>query len=152
MLKGCSNNKHRRGRNLKRLLFLILIVCGILTGCGGNKVTISEINLGKANDILKNFIENVENDEGSDTGIYMYNDTKNRYLYLNQDFLDDGRGFGDIDIKTDENSINIYLNDISISEGVEDTYKLYKIKIKGEYEYLKVFKNGEETHFAGIGA
>ena len=137
---------------MKRLLFLILIVCGILTGCGGNKVTISEINLEKANDIVKSFIENVENDEGSDTGIYMYNDTKNRYLYLNQDFLDDGRGFGDIDIKTDENSINIYLNDISISEGEEDTYKLYKIKIKGEYEYLKVFKNGEETHFAGIGA
>ncbi len=139
---------------MKKLLFLILIVCGILTGCGGNKVTISEINLEKANDIVKSFIENVENDKGSDTGIYMYDDTKNRYLYLNQDFLDDGRGFGgiDINIKTDENSINIYLNDISISDGEEDLYKLYKIKVKGEYEYLKVFKNGEETHFAGIGA
>ena len=56
-----------------------------------------------------------------------------------------------LSIKTDENSIYIYLNDISISKGEEDTYKLYKIKIKGEYEYLKVFKNGEETHFAGIG-
>lgn len=137
---------------MKKLLFLILIVCGLLTGCGGNKVTISEINLEKANDIVKSFIENVENDEGSDTGIYMYNDTKNRFLYLNQDFLNDERGFGDIDIKIGENSINIYLNDISISDGEEDLYKLYKIKVKGEYEYLKVFKNGEETHFAGIGA
>jgi len=152
MLKGCSNNKQRSWRNLKKLLFLILIVCGLLTGCGGNKVTISEINLEKANDIVKSFIENVENDEGSDTGIYMYNDTKNRFLYLNQDFLNDERGFGDIDIKIGENSINIYLNDISISDGEEDLYKLYKIKVKGEYEYLKVFKNGEETHFAGIGA
>lgn len=129
------------------------MVCGILTGCEENKVTISEINLENANNNVKSFIESVENDEkGTETGIYIYNDSKNqRYLYLNQDFLDDGRGFGDIDIKTDENSINIYLNDISISEGEADTYKLYKIKFKGEYEYLKVFKNGEETHFGGIG-
>ncbi|MEK5147748.1 hypothetical protein MKX53_11980 [Psychrobacillus sp. FSL K6-4615] len=138
---------------MKQFLLLILIVCGILTGCGGNKVTISEINLEKANDIVKNFIMDVENDEkGTGTGIYMYNDSKKRYLYLNQDFLDDGKEFGDIDIKTDENSINIYLNDISNSEGEAGTYKLYKINVKGDYEYLKVFKNGEETHFEGIGA
>lgn len=129
------------------------MVCGILTGCAGNKETISEINFENANDNMKNFIENVENDDkGRDTGIYIYNHSKNqRYLYLNQDFLGDGRAFGDIDIKTDENSINIYLNDISNSEGEADTYKLYKINFKGDYEYLKVFKNGEETHFAGIG-
>jgi len=129
------------------------MVCGILTGCEENKVTISEINLENANNNVKSFIESVESDEkGTETGIYIYNDSKNqRYLYLNQDFLDDERGFGDIDIKTDENSINIYLNDISISEGEGDTYKLYKIKFKGDYEYLKVFKNGEETHFGGIG-
>lgn len=138
---------------MKRTLLLILMVCGILTGCGGNKVTISEINLENVNDNVKSFIENVENDEkGTGTGIYIYNDSKNqRYLYLNQDFLVDGRGYGDIDIKTDENSINIYLNDISISEGEADTYKLYKINFKGDYEYLKVFKNGEETHFGGVG-
>lgn len=138
---------------MKQFLLLILIVCGILTGCGGNKVTISEINLEKANDIVKNFIMDVENDEkGTGTGIYMYNDSKKRYLYLNQDFLDDGKEFGDIDIKTDENSINIYLNDNSNSEEEAGTYKLYKINVKGDYEYLKVFKNGEETHFEGIGA
>lgn len=138
---------------MKRILFVILMVCGILTGCGGNKETISGINFENANDNVKNFIENVENDDkGRETGIYIYNHSRNqRYLYLNQDFLDDGRGFGDIDIKTDENSINIYLNDISNSEGEADTYKLYKINFKGDYEYLKVFKNGEETHFAGIG-
>ncbi|MDI2586202.1 hypothetical protein OR571_03435 [Psychrobacillus sp. NEAU-3TGS] len=137
---------------MKQFILLILIVCGILTGCGGNKVTISEINLEKTNDIVKNFIMDVENDEkGTGSGIYMYNDSKKRYLYLNQNFLDDGKEFGDIDIKTDKNSINIYLNDISNSEGEVGTYKLYKINVKGDYEYLKVFKNGEETHFEGIG-
>lgn len=139
---------------MKRILLLILIVCGILTGCEGIKVTISEINMENVNDNVTNYINIVDNDEMSTgTGVYMYNYSKNqRYLYLNQDFLDGGRDFGDIDIKLDENSINIYLNDISISEGEVDTYKLYKINLKGDYEYLKVFKNGEETHFDGIGA
>ncbi|MBD7942540.1 hypothetical protein H9650_00255 [Psychrobacillus sp. Sa2BUA9] len=138
---------------MKRILLLILMVCCILTGCGENKVTISEINLENTNDNVKNFIEIVDYDEkGTGTGIYIYNDSKNkRFLYLNQDFLDDGKGFGDIDIKTDENSINIYLNDSSISEEEAGTYKFYKLNFKGDYEYLKVFKNGEETHFEGMG-
>ncbi len=128
------------------------MVCSILTGCGGNTVTISEFNLENVNANVKNFIENVENDEnGTGTGIYIYNDSKNqRFLYLNQDFLDDEKGFGDIDIKTDENSINIYLDDIPASKEEAYIYKLYKIKFKGDYEYLKVFKNGEETHFEGV--
>lgn len=91
---------------------------------------------------MKNFIESIE-DVGKDTetGIYMYNDSKKqRYLYLNQDFLDSGRDFGDADIDTDENSLNIYLNDSSVSEEEVATYKLYKIKIQDDYEYLKVFK------------
>ena len=76
-------------------------LCGILTGCGGNKVTISEINLENVNDNVKSFIENVEYDEkGTGTGIYIYNGSKTR-KYLNRVFLDDGRSFGDIDIKTD---------------------------------------------------
>lgn len=130
------------------------MVCSILTGCVADAETISEINLKNVNDNVKNFIENVENvRKDTETGIYMYNDSKKqRYLYLNQDFLDDGRGFGDVDINTDENSINFYLNDIPISKKEAATYKLHKIKIQDDYEYLKVFKNGEETHFAGIGA
>lgn len=130
------------------------MVCGILTGCGGDEVTISEINLENVNDNVKKFIESVEYDEkNTGNGIYIYNGSKGqRYLYLNQDFLDDSTGFGDIDIKPDENSVNIYLNDNSVSKGEAATYKLYKIKLKGDYEYLKVFKNGEETYFEGSGA
>lgn len=102
---------------------------------------------------MKNFIMDVENKEkGTGTGIYIYNDSNKRYLYLNQNFLDDGKEFGYIDIKTEGDSINIYLNDISKSDEEADPYKLYKFNVKGDYEYLKVFKNGEETHFEGIGA
>ncbi|QGM30558.1 hypothetical protein GI482_09320 [Bacillus sp. N3536] len=48
---------------MKRILLLILMVCCILTGCGENKVTISEINLENTNDNVKNFIEIVDYDE-----------------------------------------------------------------------------------------
>ncbi len=138
---------------MKRILLLVLIVSGILIGCSAGEETISEINLKNANDNVKSFVESIE-DVGKDTetGIYMFNDSKKQhYLYLNQDILDSGRDFGDADINTDENSLNIYLNDSSVSEEEVATYKLYKIKIQDDYEYLKVFKNGEETHFAGIG-
>lgn len=138
---------------MKRILLLVLMVCGILIGCSVGEETISEINLKNVNDNVKSFIDGIE-DIGKDTetGIYMYNDSKNqRYLYLNQDFLDNERGFGDADINTDENSLNIHLNDSPISKENVATYKLYKIEIQKDYEYLKVFKNGEETHFASIG-
>lgn len=80
--------------------------------------------------------------------VYIYTDSKNqRYLYLNQGFLDDGRGFGKTNIKLNENSLEIYLNDISFSEEEVATYKLFKINIKEDYEYLKVFKNGEEAEY-----
>lgn len=138
---------------MKKILFLLLIVSSILVGCSAGEETITEIDFKNVNDHVKSYIENIER-VGSDTetGIYMYNDSKNqRYLYLNQDFLDDGRDFGDVEINADENSFNIYLNDIPISEEETVTYKLYKIKVKEDHEYLKVFKNGEETHFAGVG-
>lgn len=129
------------------------MVCSILIGCSAGEEAISEVTYKNVNDNVKSFIENIESvPKNTETGIYMYNDSKNqRYLYLNQDFLDDGRGFGEVAINTDEKSINIYLNDIPISEKEVTTYKLYKIKIQDDYEYLKVFKNSEETHFAGIG-
>ena len=138
---------------MKRALLLFLVVCGILTGCVNNKVSVSEIDLENAKDTVKIFIEKIEEeDKGTGNGIYIYNDSKNRrYLYISQDFFDDGRGFGAIDIKTGESSVNIYLSDISIADNEADTYKLYKIDLDKDYEYIKVFKNGEETHFASVG-
>lgn len=138
---------------MKKVILLILMVCSILIGCSGDGEILSEMDLKNVNNDVKSFIEHAESaGEDIETGIYMYTDSKNqRYLYLNQDFLDKGRTFGNVDVNTDENSINIYLDDMPISEGEVATYKFYKINIQEDYEYLKVFKNSEETHFTNIG-
>ena len=97
-------------------------------------------------------IEASESDKG--TGIYMFEESdKVRYLYLDKDFLENEKGFGDLDIKIDDNALNIYLTDSLDAVVSEEEYKLYKIKIKSneEYEYMKVFKNGEETNLQLIG-
>lgn len=102
---------------------------------------------------IENFIEEVEvTEEGKENGIYLYNESENKhYLYLNESFLDAGKDFGEIEIQTDEDAIYIYLNDNPINgEGVA-TDKLYQINLQEDYEYLKVFKNNEETHFATVG-
>ena len=126
----------------------------MLSGCGNNEVSFSEVNIDKVKKDVKDFILHIETSESDKgNGIYMFNDSeKVRYLYLNQDFLESKNGFGSLDIKADDNSWNIYLNEISDVTELEDDYKLYKIKLNAAHEYMKVFKNGEETHFQTIGA
>jgi len=124
-----------------------------MTGCSSEEVTVTEMDIENVNDKIASFIEEVEiTEEAGENGIYLYNDSENkRYLYLNEDFLDEGKDFGDVDIEIDEDTVYIYLTDTPV-EGKEAVgYKLYKINIKENKEYLKVFKNDEETHFATIG-
>ena len=139
---------------MRKFSVLILLVISILSGCNKDEVTFSEVSIDKVKKDVKDFIlhlELSESDKG--TGIYMFNESgKVRYLYLNQDFLESKKGFGNLNTQSDHNSWNIYLEEDSDAAELEEDYKLYKIKLKAEYEYMKVFKNGEETFFQTIGA
>ncbi|PIC79425.1 hypothetical protein CSV75_12600 [Sporosarcina sp. P18a] len=134
-----------------RKLFVLLIVMGVLVGCGEKQLSYSDVTIAQVNADVKSFIDGIETSEGPEgNGIYMFNETEvKRYLYLNQDFLESGKGFGDMEIKTDENSIQIYLQEND--EPTEDEYKLYNLTLDRKYEYMQVFKNDEETHFQLIG-
>ena len=138
---------------MRRFLVLILVISSILSGCGNDEVSFSEVSLEKAKDDVKEFIEYIEaSRNGEGNGIYMFQYSETYlYLYLNQDFLESGNGFGSLDIKIDDNSWNIYLSEGSDVTGLVDKYRLYKIKLDGKYEYMKVFKNGEETYFQTVG-
>ncbi|PID15312.1 hypothetical protein CSV63_09110 [Sporosarcina sp. P34] len=134
-----------------RKLFVLLMVVGVLVGCGEKQLSYSEVTIDQVNADVKSFIDGIETSEDPEgNGIYMFNETEvKRYLYLNQDFLDSGKGFGDMEIKTNEDSIQIYLQEND--EPTEDEYKLYNITLDRTYEYMQVFKNDEETHFQLIG-
>lgn len=131
------------------------MIVGILSGCNNDEISFSEVSIDKVKNDVKVFIMGIEASESDKgTGIYMFNESdKVRYLYLDKEFLENEKGFGDLEIEVDDNSLNIYLTDSLDATASEEEYKLYKIKLKSneEYEYMKVFKNGEETNFQLIG-
>lgn len=139
--------------NLKRILLPILMIVVIVNGCSNEEVTITEMDIENVKDKIESFIKEVESlEEGNESGIYLYNDSENkRYLYLNENFLDEGEYFGDVEIQTDEDAIYIYLTDTTMDGNEATESKLYQINMQEHKEYLKVFKNDEETHFANIG-
>ena len=127
------------------------MVVSVLVGCGDKQLTYSEVSIDQVNADVKSFIDGIETSEDpKGNGIYMFEETEmKRYLYLNQDFLDSGKGFGDLDIRTDEDSFQIYLQQNDEPTKVE--YKLYTITLDRTYEYMRVFKDDEETHIQLMG-
>ncbi|KQL21426.1 hypothetical protein ACFFHH_13535 [Cytobacillus solani] len=141
---------------MKKLLLLPFMLL-LLMGCNVNdgKLTFSEINPEKASATVKDFITQMEiNEDGTGNGIYILNVKKDKfYLFLSQEFLDKGKSFGSIDVKEEEDTLTIYLNERS-DKGQENQVmqKLYEIHRPKDYEFLRVFKNGEETHIQTVGA
>ncbi|ARF17809.1 hypothetical protein [Sporosarcina ureae] len=134
-----------------RKLFVLLVIASVLVGCGGKQLSYSEVTVNKVDAEVKSFIDGIETaDDPDGNGIYMYHETKKeRFLYLNQNFLDNGKGFGEVDIRTDEDTFQIYLQEND--EPTEDEHTLYKITLDRTYEYMRVFKDDEETYFQLIG-
>lgn len=119
------------------------------------ELTFSEINREKASANVKDFIIQMEiNEDGTGNGIYILNVKKDKfYLFLSQEFLDEGKNFGSIDVKEEEDALTIYLNESpDIGQENQGMYKLYEIHRPKDYEFLRVFKNGEETHIQTVGA
>lgn len=138
---------------MRRILVLAIVLGGLLAGCGDKELTYSEVKLDDVSKDIREFIVGITPEEDpEDTGIYIFNtDGDNRYIYVGEEFLNSGKGFGDFDVKTDEDTYHVYLNESD--EPTEDEYKLYKIELDREYEYMRMYKNGEETysHSVGVG-
>lgn len=133
----------------------MLMLSGLLTGClfESKELSIQEVEMGDISTIATEFFEGIEMDKiENGNGIYMFNESETiRYIYLNQDFLEPGKMFGEVDILHNEDSLEIYLNVKDETEEEQDPYKIYEIKQYEEFEYLRIFKNNEETYFQIIG-
>lgn len=136
---------------MKRIFVLLLVIGGVLAGCGDKETSYSEVKLDDVDKTVQKFIMGITPGEDPEsTGIYVFTeDDTYRYVYIDEDFLDSGKGFGDFDVKTDEDSFQLHMNESD--EPTEDQYKLYKVTLDRQYEYMKVYKNGEETHLHMVG-
>lgn len=137
-----------------RKLLLLPFLFFLLVGCSGNKdpLTIKEVDLDDTNSRVENFINLLSmNVDGKGNGIYLFNDSDTRsYLILRQDFLDDGKSFGKVDIKKDSKTLILHLNQSS-KKGNKATQKIYEINNRTDTEILRVFKDGDLTHFQNVG-
>lgn len=136
---------------MKKSWLLLVVMGSLLASCGENESSYSEVDREQVNRNVNEFIESVETSQDKEgNGIYKYYEKPNvQYLYVDQDFLDSGKGFGGLDIKTDKDTLHLYL--MENDEPTIDEYRLYRIESDREYEYAKVYKNGEETYFETIG-
>lgn len=135
---------------MKKILIL-LAACIVLAACSPKETAIKELPLDKAKGGLSDYITGIETrEEEKGTGVNLYQKEENRrYLYLNEDFLNEGKNFGEVTVETDDDSIRIYTSEV---EGEPSANKLYIIELDDrQYEYMRVYKDGEETHFANIG-
>lgn len=137
----------------KILLFSVLFL--FLQGCSEQEteeLTISEVE--NIPSQVSEFIDAVMMDEdGSGNGIYIAENKGNKYLFLSQEFLDEGKKFGEPRVESEDDTLNVYLFDTSSDNASQQTGgKLYYIETDKNYEFLEIFKNGEETYITAVTA
>lgn len=142
---------------MKKKIFVMMIIAIVLIVI----VVYSEnINLVFSEQNFKNTNHKVEaflNAHNSENGIYMQEDgTGEAYLFLNGDNVVQGEMasyFTDIKAEVKEGTLIIKFN-----EKYTDDYKnkeinnrvLYKIKQLKTFDTIRIYRNGEETHFNSI--
>ncbi|MFT8352867.1 MAG: hypothetical protein ABF685_28620 [Clostridium saccharoperbutylacetonicum] len=152
-------------KNKKKIYFftsttvlIILIVIGIFIKM--NNVTADvfstrelEVNTSAYKDISDKVMESVK-----DSGVYLLNTGEENVTYLILDgthmsLKNEAPYFSDVKIENKEKSIMIYFNEeLKIyPDGEYPEHRLiYRITKTKDNEFIRVFKNGEETHIDSV--
>lgn len=121
-----------------------------------NIFTTEKININTA---LNNKTKNAISQLCKDNGVFLFNLSESNVIYLILDgthvnLNGEASYFSDVKVEAKDDTIMIYF-----SEGLKnypfgkypEQKLVYKITKDKNYDYIKVFKNGEESHFDGIG-
>ncbi|MFG6494842.1 hypothetical protein P8610_05750 [Fictibacillus sp. UD] len=142
---------------MKRLLIAIGLIT-LLTGCTSvqtsSELTMQQLDVDAAEKSVQQFVRSAQ----QENGVYLCQDEQNNIYYVmlngvNMVQGDSALTFSDVEVKGEEESLTItYSEDlIKDMEGKKLANQLlYKIKLNKDYETLKLFKNGEESHFHTI--
>lgn len=138
------------------VLVILLTIINTINNAKQNIFTTEKINIDPA---LDEKIKYAINQLCKGNGVYLFNSEESHVVY----FILDGTHvnsygealcFSDVKVETKDDLIMIYF-----SEGLKnypfgkypEQKLVYKITKDKNYNYIKIFKNGEETHFDGIG-
>lgn len=94
-----------------------------------------------------------------DNGVFLLDSQERNVIYLIFDdthvnLNGEAPYFSDVRVETKDDMLMIYFNEESkkyLSGKYPELKQVYKIIKDKDYTYIRVFKNGEETHFDGIG-
>lgn len=132
----------------------LLIYALLLAGCSSNNhLTFTEVTTAEVNSNVQDFILQMKiHEEGIGNGIYLFRENKNPYVFLSQEFLTKGSEFGKFDVKSENQILNIYLNeDTATAYDNNSEEKLFRVDLDREYKEIHVLKNGVETHIQNFG-
>jgi hypothetical protein len=137
------------------VMVVISIFFIVIVGCSKNtNLVFSKENIKSADKKVKIFMDRY-NDKN---GIYNYQDgTNEMYLFLNGFNVKNGEKasyFTDIKMEVKEGTLIINFNEKYTDDyenKVIDNRVLYKIKQPKNVDTIRIYKNGQETHFDVIG-
>ncbi|RKD25719.1 hypothetical protein BEP19_01900 [Ammoniphilus oxalaticus] len=135
-----------------RFFIALLVSILLLSGCGSESsfFPVKEIDVGAD---IQSFLKSVE----QVNGVHLYlNSPKVIYVYLNGAIVKQGEKavhFIDFDVKENGDTLHILYTSNETDNYSDPSLRhnhLYQVKLKKKYEKIKLFRNGEETHFGVI--
>lgn len=140
---------------LRRLLFVILLGIVLLVGCNSDlSLSLTE----KSDGSLSKDIQSFFHDVNEQNGVHLYFDNQNSsiFVYLNGSNVKQGEKavhFTNFNVKADRETISLSYESDQTSNYSDEAFSnelFYEINVDKNYETIKLFNNGEETHFGSI--
>lgn len=136
---------------------ILLFAMISLSGCKKNDRIYEEVNL---DSIFNAKLKEKINELFPDNGVYLYDKPgdKGEYLILNSNqtnSLGEIALYSDVKVEIEEDTMMIYYTETmkTYTPNEEaDKQFVYKIKSNKQCEYIRIYKNGEESYFDSIGA
>lgn len=119
-------------------------------------LSFAEKSDGELNKDVQSFFHNLKYENGVHS--FEDNDKNTIFLYLNERNVIQGEKavyFTDFDVQADDDTLKIfYESDKTLDYSDESKRRelYYKVNLDKKYDYIKLFNNGEETHFGAAGS
>lgn len=143
-----------RNSAIRVVLSILLIIIIVLISCRHHALlNYRRVKADYASGKIKNFVQRM----GNQNGAYLCEDDKKTiYLLLNGPFGKRGQKvpcFSNVKVVPSGNVINISYQESLTKNDISrriDNRLLYRIKLHKNFNLIKLFKNGRETHFDNI--
>jgi hypothetical protein len=137
--------------NLKRLWVLASIIALLTTACS-SELSLEKTEFSSVDQDVQAFMDRARKTNGA----FLYQADRKNYLLLNGVNViqgDPATTFSNVEVKGDGDTLNIFYDEDFIQDSEDKKLAndlLYEVKLNKDYETIKLFKNGVESHFTNI--